>query len=58
VDGVGNDDQLDNTRAGVTLAVPVGTRHSIKLAWSTGTSARAGGDYDNVSLAWQYLWLD
>jgi hypothetical protein len=55
---VGNDDQLDNTRAGVTLAVPVGTRHSIKLAWSTGTSARAGGDYDNVSLAWQYLWLD
>jgi hypothetical protein len=58
VDGVNKRDELENTRAGLTLAIPVGTRQSIKLAWSAGTSARAGGDYDNVSLAWQYLWFD
>jgi hypothetical protein len=58
VDGVNKRDQLENTRSGLTLAVPVGSRHSIKLAWSTGTSARAGGDYDSVSVAWQYLWFD
>lgn len=58
VDGVNKRDELENTRAGLTLAIPVGTRHSVKLAWSTGTSARAGGDYDNISVAWQYLWFD
>jgi len=28
------------------------------LAWSTGTSTRIGGDFDSVSLAWQYLWFN
>jgi hypothetical protein len=51
-------DELDNTRAAFTLSVPVGRLHSLKLAWSTGTSARAEGDDANISLAWQYLWLD
>ncbi|MCU0975032.1 MAG: transporter [Steroidobacteraceae bacterium] len=58
VDGVDRGDEQDNTRAGLTLAVPVGQRHSVKLAWSTGTSARAGGDFDSLSLAWQFFWLD
>jgi hypothetical protein len=58
VDGVDRNDELDNSRVGLTLAVPVGRRHSVKLAWSTGTAARAGGDFDNLSLAWQYFWMD
>lgn len=58
VDGVDKNDELDNSRVGLTLAVPIGARQSVKLAWSTGTTARAGGDFDNVSLAWQFFWMD
>lgn len=58
VDGVSNDDEQNNTRAGLTLSLPIGARQSIKVALSSGTSTRTGGDFDSVSVAWQYLWFD
>ena len=58
LDGVRNDDLQENSRFGLTLAVPVGRRHSVKAAWASGVTTRVGGDFDAVSLAWQYLWLD
>jgi hypothetical protein len=58
IDGVSQGDRQENSRAGLTLSVPVSTRQSVKLSWSTGTSTRIGGDFDSVSLAWQYLWFD
>jgi hypothetical protein len=46
-----------NSRAGLTLAWPVGLRHSIKLSWSTGAIPRIGGDFQTLAVGWQYLWL-
>jgi len=58
VDGVSDRNRQDNSRAGLTLAVPVGKRNSIKLAWSKGVTARFGGDLETYSLSWQYLWFN
>jgi hypothetical protein len=56
VDGVRANDVLGNSRAGVTLALPVNRSNSIKLYASTGTSIRTGSDFDLVGIAWQYRW--
>ncbi len=57
VDGVSDRNRQENSRAGLTLAIPVGQQHSVKLAWSQGVSARFGGDLETYSLSWQYLWF-
>ena len=57
VDGVSDRNRQGNSRAGLTLAIPVGQQNSVKLAWSTGVTARFGGDLDTYSLTWQYLWF-
>jgi hypothetical protein len=58
LDGVSERNRQDNSRAGLTLAVPVGQQNSIKLAWSKGVTARFGGNLETYSLSWQYLWFD
>jgi len=58
VDGVHKDDLQENTRAGLTLAVPVTRAQSIKVAWSTGATTRLGSDFDSVAVAWQMRWMD
>lgn len=45
-----------NTRAGLTLALPVDRHQSVKLYASTGTSTRTGSDNDLLGIAWQYRW--
>ncbi len=57
VDGVSDDNRQGNSRAGLTLAIPIGKQNSVKLAWSTGVTARFGGDLTMYSLTWQYLWF-
>ncbi len=57
VDGESSRDMQNNTRAGLTLALPIGQRHSVKLGWSTGVSVRFGGQFDLYLLSWQYLWF-
>jgi hypothetical protein len=57
VDGVSDHNRQGNSRAGLTLAIPVGQQNSIRLAWSTGVTARFGGDLTTYSLTWQYLWF-
>ena len=56
VNGVQNDDVQRNSRAGVTLALPVDRNNSIKLYASTGVSTRTGSDYNLGGIAWQYRW--
>jgi hypothetical protein len=56
VDGVASDDLQKNSRAGVTVALPVDRRNSIKLNASTGVSTRTGGDFNAFGVAWQYRW--
>jgi hypothetical protein len=53
VDGVKNDDRLQNSRVGATLALPVNRYNSIKLYFSTGVSVRTGSDFDAAGIAWQ-----
>ena len=57
VDGVSDRNRQGNSRAGLTLAIPVGQENSVKLAWSKGVTARFGGDLETYSLTWQYLWF-
>jgi len=34
------------------------TRHqTVKMSYSAGDYNRYGGDYQNVSVAWQYSWV-
>ena len=56
IDGVASNDLQQNSRAGVTLALPLDTRNSIKLYASRGVSARTGNNFDLVGTAWQYRW--
>ena len=46
-----------NSRLGATAAIPFGGHQSIKFSYSDGTYYRFGGDYQTVSVAWQYSWL-
>jgi hypothetical protein len=57
VDGVVNNDQQSNTRVGATFALPVGRRHSIKLAASTGAIVRYGANFSTFSIGWQTAWF-
>ena len=56
VDGVEGNDLQKNTRLGLTVAVPLGIHHSVKINLSTGVSTRTGSDYDVAGLIWQYRW--
>jgi hypothetical protein len=56
LDGVKGDNRQSNTRAGVTLALPVDRHNSVKLYVSSGTSTRTGSTYDLVGVAWQHRW--
>ena len=51
----GNSEQ-QNTRLGVTFALPVDRHNSVKLYGSTGASTRTGSNFDTVGIAWQYIW--
>jgi len=44
-------------RIGGTAAFPLGKHQTIKVSYSNGTYVRFGGNYQSVSVAWQYAWL-
>ena len=46
-----------NSRIGATVSIPITRRQSLKFSYSGGAIARFGGNYQNVSVAWQYGWL-
>ncbi len=46
-----------SSRVGVTAAVPLNRHQFIKASFSTGSYIRFGGDYQNLSVSWQYSWL-
>jgi hypothetical protein len=58
IGGVENQDAQENSRLGLTLALPLGRHFSAKAAWTTGFTTRVGGSFDTVSIGLQYLWLD
>ncbi len=58
VNGIENSlTRLTNSRLGATFAFPISKHQSLKFSYSDGTYIRFGGNYQNVSVAWQYSWL-
>jgi hypothetical protein len=56
VNGLQGDNEQANTRAGLTLALPVDRQNSIKFNASSGLSTRTGSGFSAVGVAWQYRW--
>jgi len=46
-----------NSRIGGTVSFPIAKHQSLKISYSNGTIVRFGGNYHNLSVAWQYSWL-
>jgi hypothetical protein len=46
-----------SSRIGVTGSFPLWKHQSIKISYADGAYVRFGGNYQNVSIAWQYSWL-
>jgi len=57
VDGVSKANLQRNSRVGATLSLPLASRQSLKIAYSTGATTRIGGDFDTIAFAWQMMWL-
>lgn len=55
-DGVRGTDLVQNSRAGVTVALPVDRYNSVKFYASRSIVTRIGGSYDLYGVAWQYRW--
>jgi hypothetical protein len=45
------------SRIGGTASFPISKHQSIKVSYSDGIYVSFGGNYQNVSAAWQYSWL-
>ena len=56
LNGETKDDLQDNWRLGLTFALPVDRRNSIKLYGTTGVFTRSGTEFDSGGIAWQYHW--
>jgi hypothetical protein len=46
-----------NSRIGATAAVPISKHQSLKISYNNGAYINYGGNYQNISLAWQYSWV-
>jgi hypothetical protein len=51
------DTKQTSSRIGATVSLPVTKHQSLKVAYSDGAYIRFGGNYQNVSAAWQYSWF-
>jgi hypothetical protein len=57
VNGVAKHDFQNNVRFGATISVPLWRNHTLKLLAHTGVTTRIGGDFDMLTLAYQYAWF-
>lgn len=46
-----------NSRIGATGSLPISKHQSIKVSYANGAYVVFGGDYQTVSVAWQYSWV-
>lgn len=51
-----NSDRQHNMRIGGTLALPIASRQSLRIAVSKGALVRIGSDFATVSATWMYAW--
>lgn len=58
LNGVPNPDTtLRSSRLGATASLPITKHQSLKVSYSDGAYIRYGGNFQNVSIAWQYSWF-
>jgi hypothetical protein len=58
LNGVPNPKTVErNSRIGATAAVPISKHQSVKISYNNGAYINYGGNYQNISLAWQYSWV-
>ena len=58
VNGIENPASLQsNSRVGGTASIPVTRHQSVKFSYSKGAYVRFGGNFQNVSVGWQYSWI-
>jgi hypothetical protein len=57
LDGAAKADLQRNSRLGLTLALPVGRRSAVKVAWASGFTTRVGADFDSLGVAFQTVWF-
>jgi outer membrane putative beta-barrel porin/alpha-amylase len=58
VDGGPPSERQSTTRIGGTGSIPLTQHQSIKIAASTGASARTGTDFNTYLLGWQVAWFN
>jgi hypothetical protein len=46
-----------SSRIGCTASIPFSKHQSVKVSYSNGAYARFGGNYQNISVSWQYSWI-
>ena len=51
------DTKQTSSRIGATVSLPYSKHQSVKIAYSNGAYVRFGGNYQNVSVAWQYSFI-
>lgn len=56
VDGSLNQDLQKNSRVGITVAVPLDPRQSLKFSYSRGAFTTIGADFHALAVGYQYLW--
>ena len=58
LNGVQSPDTLQrNSRVGFTASVPLTRNQSLKFSYNNGAYIKYGGNFQNISIAWQYSWL-
>ena len=58
INGIQNPNSLQrNSRIGGTVSLPASTHQSLKFSYSRGAYIRYGGNFNTVSVGWQYSWL-
>lgn len=58
LNGVPNPATLQrSSRVGGTASIPLANHQSLKISYSDGAYIRYGGNFQNVSVAWQYSWV-
>jgi Putative MetA-pathway of phenol degradation len=58
VNGITNSATVQrNSRLGASVAIPITKRQSLKFSYNNGAYILYGGNYQNISVAWQYGWV-
>jgi hypothetical protein len=58
LNGTGNPLTLQrNSRIGATASIPIGRHQSVKMSYDNGAYISYGGNYQTVSVGWQYSWV-